>query len=207
MPPGLDRDSKLPKGLTSALKRAVERFPNGSNPLGINKFVIPFEGGEAGDAYSLWADVFRWQNDKCWTDREHHINGRAAENTVRLATIRAVSRAPSSPAITVEDVGWGWAIVHRSIQIVTEGVDRHMAGSTVEALRKSIVRALEKAHDNTLPWSYLLQREGVSAARQDEVAEALAWLGSCPEAWCSLRLWSPCSPALAGMISAPRLAG
>ncbi len=30
---------------------------------------------------------------------------------------------------------------------------------------------------------------------------------SCPREWCRWRLWSPRSPAWAGMISAPRLAG
>ena len=28
-------------------------------------------------------------------------------------------------------------------------------------------------------------------------------MGSCPVAWCSCRHWSPCFPALAGLISAP----
>jgi hypothetical protein len=175
-PPGLDRDAKLPRGLKGDLERALQGFPKGGNPLGINKYTVPFDGGQGGDAYQLWADVFRWQNDKVWTEREHHINGRAAENTVRLATIRAVSRNPTAPVVNVEDVSWGWAIVHRSISIVTEGVDRHMAGSTTEALRKAIVRALEVAKDMTLPWSFLLQREGVSAAKQDDVADALTWL-------------------------------
>jgi hypothetical protein len=175
-PPRLDREAKLPKGLKGDLERALMSFPKGGNPLGISKYTIPFEGGEAGDAYGLWADIFRWQNNHVWTDREHHINGRAAENTIRLASIRAVSSDPAAPVVTAEDVAWGWAIVHRSISIVTEGVDRHMAGSTTEALRKAIVRALEIAKDQTLPWSFLLQREGVSAAKQDDVADAVTWL-------------------------------
>ncbi|MGN6307296.1 MAG: DUF3987 domain-containing protein [Mesorhizobium sp.] len=175
-PPRLDRDAKLPKGLKADLERALKSFPAASNPLGINKVTIPFDGHEEGEAYTLWADIFRWQNDPAWSDREHHVNGRAAENTIRLATIRAVSRNPASPAINAEDVAWGWAIVHRSIAIVTEGVDRHMAGSTVEALRKAIVRALEVAKDRTLPWSFLLQREVVSTFKQDDVSDALAWL-------------------------------
>lgn len=174
--PRLNREVKLPRALKASLERALKEFPKGDNPLGINKVTIPFDRGEEGDAYRLWAEIFLWQNDRAWSDREHYVNGRAAENTVRLASIRAVSRDPASPIVTIDDVAWGWAIVHRSIQIVTEGVDRHMAGSTNEALRKAVTRALEKAADRTLPWSYLLQREGVSAARGDEVAEALQWL-------------------------------
>jgi hypothetical protein len=174
--PSLNRQVKLPQSLKAKLEQALRDFPRGDNPFGINKFEIPFDEGENGPAYRLWAQIFLWQNDRGWSDREHHVNGRAAENTIRLAAIRAVSRDPSQPVVVKDDVAWGWAIVHRSISIVTEGVDRHMAGSTNEALRKAVKRALEVAKDRTLPWSFLLQREGVSAARVDEVAEAVQWL-------------------------------
>ncbi|MDX0426820.1 hypothetical protein BMJ32_12930 [Sinorhizobium medicae] len=174
-PPTLNRKATMPPDLVAALKKAQTDFPKPKG-FGAKKLMIPFDGGESGDAYRLWTDVFMWQHDRAWGEREHHINGRAAENTIRLASIRAVSRAPAEPVITEEDIAWGWAIVHRSIQIVTEGVNRHMSGSTAEALRKAIVRALEAARDNTLPWSFLLQREGVSAAEADEVSKALQWL-------------------------------
>jgi hypothetical protein len=173
--PTLNRKPELPTGLVASLKQAQQDFPPVKSSAS-RKYMIPFEGGEGGSAYKLWTEVFLWQHDPAWNDREHHINGRAAENTVRLASIRAVSRDPRDPKITEEDVAWGWAIVHRSIEIVTEGVDRHMSGSTVEALRKAVVRALEVAPDQTLPWSHLLQREGVSAVEADDVSKALQWL-------------------------------
>jgi hypothetical protein len=174
-PPTLNRKADLPAALIASLKQAQEAFPMPKGTFA-KKFMIPFEGGESGNAYRLWTEIFLWQHDHTWTEREHHINGRAAENTIRLASIRAVSRDPAAPLITEKDVAWGWAIVHRSIQIVTEGVDRHMSGSTAEALRKAIVRALEAAPKHTLPWSFLLQREGVSSAESDEVSKALQWL-------------------------------
>lgn len=174
-PPALNRKSQMPTALVAALKKAQTDFPKPKG-FGAKKLMIPFEGDENGDAYCLWTDVFMWQHDRAWTEREHHINGRAAENTIRLASIRAVSRDPAAPVITADDVAWGWAIVHRSIQIVTEGVNRHMAGSTAESLRKAVIRALEAAKDNTLPWSFLLQREGVSSAESDDVSKALQWL-------------------------------
>ena len=49
--------------------------------------------------------------------------------------------------------------------------------------------------------------------RQATIARMLAGAadafspGSCPVEWCSLRRWSPCSPAFAGLVSVPRLAG
>lgn len=174
-PPSLNRKSVMPSPLVASLKAAQSDFPTPKG-FGAKKLMIPFDGGEDGAAYRLWTEVFLWQHDPSWDERQHHINGRAAENTVRLASIRAVSRDPRNPVVTEDDVAWGWAIVYRSIQIVTEGVERHMSGSTVEALRKAIVRALETAPANTLAWSHVLQREGVSCHEGDDVAKALQWL-------------------------------
>jgi hypothetical protein len=148
--PKLNRSVSLPKPLIASLKAAYEAFPKSdrsATQLRAPKYQIPFEGDETGDAYKLWADVFHWQHWKGWEPREYHVNGRAAENTVRLASIRAISRDPARPLVAVEDVEWAWAIVHRSIAIITEGVERHMAGSMAESLRKAIVRALSQAKD------------------------------------------------------------
>ncbi|TPL36911.1 DUF3987 domain-containing protein [Mesorhizobium sp. B2-4-8] len=176
--PKLNRTVKLPRDLIAKLKLAFESFPKAPREGTIltPKFQIPFEGDGDGEAYRRWTEVFDWQHDRAWSTREYHINGRAAENTIRLATIRAVSRRPSDPVISADDVAWGWAIVHRSIQVITDGVEQHMAGSMAEALRKAIVRALSQAKDKTLPWSQLLQREGVSQADSEDVAKALTWL-------------------------------
>jgi hypothetical protein len=51
-----------------------------------------------------------------------------------------------------------------------------MSGSIPEALRKAVVEALRNAPDNTLPWSHLLRREGISQAVTKDVAEAISWL-------------------------------
>ncbi|RJT32781.1 DUF3987 domain-containing protein [Mesorhizobium waimense] len=177
--PRLNRSVSLPKELIASLKRAYDSFPKepkSATQLFSPKYQIPFEGGEDGEAYRLWSDVFHWQHSKVWSVREYHVNGRAAENTIRLASIRAVSRQPSMPFVSADDVEWGWAIVHRSISVITDGVDRHMAGSMAESLRKAIVRALSQAKGKTLPWSQLLQREGVSQADSEDVAKSITWL-------------------------------
>lgn len=177
--PKLNRVVNLPKDLKAKLKLAYENFPKApreGTQILTPKYQIPFEGDGEGEAYQRWTQVFDWQHDRAWSIREYHINGRAAENTIRLATVRAVSRRPSDPVITADDVEWGWAIVHRSISVITDGVDRHMAGSMAESLRKAIIRALSQAKEKTLPWSQLLQREGVSQADSEDVAKALLWL-------------------------------
>jgi hypothetical protein len=175
--PGLSRVQSTPRALIDSLKKATTEFPRSKGNLAaILKHIVPFAGGEDGDAYKRYAEVFLWQHWKGWSPRQHNVNGRAAENTVRLATIRAISRDPVQPSIIAEDVEWGWAIVHRSIEIITEGVDRYMSGSIPEALRKAVVEALRNAKGKTLYWSHLLQRDGVKQAETKDVVQAITWL-------------------------------
>jgi hypothetical protein len=175
-PPKLHRHNAPPESLVETLQTAVKGFPRPSNMLGVGKIVIEFEGGEDGDAYQRWGEVFSWQHHDAWNETERNINGRAAENTVRLATIRAISRNPVAPAITVQDVEWGWAIVHASIELVTTGAAKHMHASPAEALRKAILAALQDAKDYTLPLSKLMVRKGISGADMRELQQAVLWL-------------------------------
>jgi hypothetical protein len=165
--PRLNYEAKPPKALISALAEARSRFPN--KAFG-GKAVVPMEGGEDGQAYKRWGEIFIWQQMV-----QSDLSGRAAENTIRLATIRAISRNPVSPAVNLDDVEWGWAIVHSSIQLIDEGVRLHMAGSPAEALRKAIVAAVEAAPTG-LPYSKLTTRRGVSGANSRELLDAMLWL-------------------------------
>lgn len=174
-PPKLNKDGKPPLLLVTALQSAITAFPKPKLLVAAKK-QVPFEGGEEGEAYRRWAEIFMWQHHASWQETERNINGRAAENSLRLATVRAISRNPAEPAVTSEDVEWGWAIVHRSIQIITQGAERHMSASPAEALRKSIVEVLRDAGDKAVPFSTLLRKKGVSGADLREVEGALTWL-------------------------------
>lgn len=177
-PPPLHRDAKPPAELVDALRRALEVFPRSPGNLAavFGKVDIEFDGGQDGAAYSRWAEVFMWEHAKAWDDTERHINGRASENTIRLATLRAISRDPAAPVVTVEDVEWGWAIVHRSIAIISDGIERHMAESPADALRKLILEALRTAKNGELHHSKLLERRGIRGAETWQLEDALNWL-------------------------------
>jgi hypothetical protein len=174
-PPRLQRDAKPPAALVDAVRTAIANFPKGAS-LGLTKVTVPFEGGEDGEAYKRWAEVFVWQHHGDWSEARRNIQGRAAENTIRLATIRAISRQPAAPVVNVDDVEWAWAIVFQSIELIADGVARHMSDSPVEALRKHIVEALRSAPDRTLPFAHLMQRKGVKGADLRELDGALQWL-------------------------------
>jgi hypothetical protein len=178
-PPSLSKMQTAPTVLVENLRQATVQFPKSEGNRGgaFTKHTVPFDGGEQGEGYRRYAEVFLWEHWSGWTQRQRNVNGRAAENTIRLATIRAISRDPSQPLIVAEDVEWGWAIVHLSISVITSGVDRHMSGSISEALRKAVTEALRNAKNQTLPWSQLLQREGISQATSEkDVSDAVAWL-------------------------------
>ncbi|MGO7750470.1 DUF3987 domain-containing protein [Rhizobium ruizarguesonis] len=172
--PSLDVNLKPPNTLVASLQRAITDFPKPS--AGSTKAKVPFEGGEQGDAYKRWGEIFMWQHRPGWDEVYNDINGRAAENTVRLATIRAISRDAQNPAISLDDVEWAWAIVYRSIELIANGVTRHMSSSPAEALRKCIVEILREAPDCTIAYSALLRRKGVRGSALREVDEALQYL-------------------------------
>lgn len=169
-PPKLNHDATPPAELIEKVKAARMSWPASGLP-GAPKHVVPFEGGEAGEAYHRWGEVFVWQQS-AGTD----IAGRAAENTVRLATIRAISRNAAKPVVTLDDIEWAWAIVHSSISLIEDGMRRHMSASPAEALRKAIVAVLEDSPGQTIAYSKLLTKRGVSGAELWEVESALQWL-------------------------------
>jgi hypothetical protein len=175
-PPDIDANTKAPRALVTAIQKAVSDFPKSSGTaLVAPKYIVPFEGGKGSPAHRAWEQVFLWQHDRRWSQTERDINGRCAENTIRLATVRAISRCPSSPSVSVEDVQWGWAIVHKSVSIIDEGV-RNMTESDPEALRKAIVDALRGARNGELYRSRLMKRSGVKKASMNEYQAAMAWL-------------------------------
>lgn len=174
-PPDLNANNTPPAALVAKVQRAISVFPGKAAGPNVPKYSVPFEGGQGSEAHKAWEAVFMWQHHRAWTQTERDINGRVAENTIRLATVRAISRKPAVPAITVEDVQWAWAIVHRSVGIIDHGV-KNMTGSDPEALRKAIVEALRAARNGELYRSRLMKRSGVKQASMNEYIAAVSWL-------------------------------
>lgn len=175
-PPKLHQSFEIPTRIVEGMAAAVEHFParEEANAAGINKWRVPFHGHEQGLAYQRWGEIFLWQHDLRWQSEQRDIRARAAENTLRLATLRAISRYAQSPAIDVSDVEWAWAIVYRSIRLVQQGIHMHMVASPAEGLRKAIVEALSDTDD--IAYSKLMTRKGVRGADTRQLEEALKWL-------------------------------
>jgi hypothetical protein len=130
-----------------------------------------------------WADdaaedelyaIEQWASDiSASKETDGLIVNRAGEQTVKLATIRALSRDAADPAVSAQDIAWGFGVVRRSHETIKRDSDRHMAGSDFERLCKAIVEAVSKAGSEGIKRSDLLRRSGVKHAKPYEVEAAM----------------------------------
>ena len=143
-------------------------------------YTVPW-ADEAAEA--RWIAIEDWQYQQIEDHGAHDgMIGRTAEHTIKIATVRALSRAPGNPAVCVEDIDWAYAIVQRSIDSLENGAREHMAGSQFEELCKAILRALTKA-GGEMPQSALVRASGVSKADDRMVKAALDRLVVSDDLW------------------------
>jgi hypothetical protein len=179
-PPDLTAENSPPIRLVERLRKAVTSFPAIVAEPGKSakvKHRVPFYDGLNSAAHEEWNKIFYWQHDSAWNETEKKIRGRAAENTVRLATIRAISRNPSKPMVTVDDIQWGWGLIYRSIKIIESGVET-MAGSDQEKLRNVILACLRKSKGGIMYRSRLLRLSDIKEASSgtQDFMSAITWL-------------------------------
>lgn len=170
-----------PVSLLTAIKKCRDDFPKAGGELSQAAwrmatqrpalYTVPWETAEA---EKRWTDIEDWQIAEIEDNgASEGIVGRTAEQTIKLATIRAISRNPSSPSVSVKDVDWGHAIVQASLTSINRGVEEYMAGSQFEELCKAILSALRASKDKSLPQSQLVRKRGVSKADDRMVEQAI----------------------------------
>lgn len=157
-----------PRSLIEAVKRALEdskasgfqgasyRDPNVRPHLSEVKW-------ESDAVKKRWLEIEDWQIAQIEERQGHEgIVGRAAEQTQKFATLRALSRDGRRAVVTMDDVEWGYSIVQRSLDCLDRGVSEFMAGSEFEGLCKAILAALRRARGGSMALSTLLRAKGVS---------------------------------------------
>ena len=72
------------------------------------------------------------------------INGRTAENAVKLALIRAVSRDPLAPILTEADVAWGRAISQHCANTLLREASQNVSESEFETKMNKVLSILRK---------------------------------------------------------------
>lgn len=172
----------VPPALVAALKSAYAAAPRGGNLAGPadrdpkrKPVMAPAEWGEGARAH--WQNYERWQLDLIDEKPEQEgIVGRAAEQTIKIATIRAIARSPSAPVVTVEDVEYGWALVQQSLDTIEDGVTRHMASSEFERLWKRLLEVIKQEGKEGITKSILMRKRGAASANPRDFEAALKYL-------------------------------
>ncbi|MBX9595509.1 MAG: DUF3987 domain-containing protein [Roseomonas sp.] len=72
------------------------------------------------------------------------IAGRLAENAMKLALIRAVSRNPAAPVIEAEDVAWGRGVAQHCMDTLLREANRYVADNDYEAKLNRAVEIVRK---------------------------------------------------------------
>jgi hypothetical protein len=72
------------------------------------------------------------------------IAGRLAENAMKLALIRAVSRDPGKPVIDVGDIAWGRALAQHCVDTLLRDAGMHVADSDYERKIQKTLNIIRK---------------------------------------------------------------
>lgn len=104
------------------------------------------------------------------------IAGRLAENAMKLALIRAVSRNPGAPVIQAEDVAWGRGVAQHCVDTLLREASRHVADNEYEG---KINRALEYVRKHGPVSAHGMFRKGwrLPERERDEILRSLVSSG------------------------------
>jgi Arc/MetJ-type ribon-helix-helix transcriptional regulator len=156
---------KVPESLSNALTAAYAGTTEGNlNDAAARdpfrkpsmRFVPWGDGGE-----EAWNAVLLSQCEAVDAGRADFV-GRAAENCLKVATIRALARDGATAAVTDRDVLWAWEIVRASVDIVEAGARDNMAGSEFEMLCKTMEREIVGAGPDGIAYSRLIEKRGIA---------------------------------------------
>ena len=148
--PNWNRNTAIPDSLRDAYLEAQKAWPlkgklaQLTNPLmapAVHK--VPFADNAAEEAFkATWKE--QWALIAADPSLEGSV-GRAAEQTLKLAMIRAASRDFATPAVTADDVEYGRAFAWGSARMMRDGRAAYMAGSEFEANCRAVLRVIKTA--------------------------------------------------------------
>lgn len=181
--PNYELDTSVPIELQQAYTAALEAWPvkgslaalNAKNPLArpaLHK--VPFADDAARQAFG--AVRLRERTIAVADPSLEGSVGRAAEQTLKLAMIRAVSRNFATPVITAQDLAYGSSLVWVSARMMREGMTDYLAGSDFENRCKTILRVLKDAGAEGIAAYKLRRRAVVRAMEPRHYEEAVKFL-------------------------------
>jgi hypothetical protein len=128
-------------------------------------------------ARKRWNEIVTWQRDFIDENPEYEgVVGRTGEQTIKLATIRAISRDSRRPVVSVEDIEWAYALVQRSIDMIDDGVRKYMSSSEFETLHKRVLSVITESGNDGISKSVLRRARGIGSAKNQEYDGAIKYL-------------------------------
>jgi hypothetical protein len=100
------------------------------------------------------------------------IAGRLAENAMKLALIRAVSRDPAKPLIDVTDVAWGRALAQHCVDTLLRDAGRHV-GDTEFEKKMNLAADIIRKHGPIGASEMIAKGFRFSAKERSEIIETL----------------------------------
>jgi hypothetical protein len=147
-----------------------DAFPSGPT-MQPKPFQVPYADAAA-TARAREISLYQTQllRERAGTSSEP-VLARIRENSFKLALIRAVSDRPGTPAITVEDLEWGFDIADASARTILQAVEERVADTPAEAELKRLLRLIRDAGAPGISKSELTKKtQWLSGAkRRDEI--------------------------------------
>lgn len=103
------------------------------------------------------------------------IYGRLAENTFKVALIRAIADNPPQPEVTAEDLEWAFDVVEHSVNTILGAIKRSVSDNEDEAKLKRILRIIEDAGAAGMSHEELGRATGFMGGRK-RLADAIEFL-------------------------------
>lgn len=100
------------------------------------------------------------------------ILGRLAENAIKLALIRAISRDPARPVIEAGDIAWGWALARHCVDTLIREAGNNIAESAFEQHCNQVLNEIKQRGPQTLS-ELFLNGWRLKGKERDEVISAL----------------------------------
>jgi hypothetical protein len=143
---------------------------DGRTPVSADKLDVPFANSEAKDT---WKDIEKHGRAKT---RSNGLYVRCAENTIRVATLVAISRDWRNPAVTKDDLLWASTYVFGAADTMCEDTEDKISENPFEAEMNKVYGFIKKAGGEVTRMR-LMRAVKMPSKRVDEVVNALVEAG------------------------------
>lgn len=172
-------------GLVAALQRiaeGAEGHDHGGNlaalmdsQLDMRPFKVPLSPAAKALHRAKRDELYPEAKAATGTDRSS-ILGRLAENSIKLALVRAISRDPARPVMEERDIAWGWTLARHCVDTLIREAGNNISETAFEERCNRLLNMLKRRGPQTMRQLWLNGWK-LSDKERDEVLRALTGNG------------------------------